>query len=59
MCNRSKALRELINSEKYCDIKFGIKFADTNVGYSKKIFTFPHFTEFEVTEFLKNAEDLL
>lgn len=57
--NRSKALRELITSEKYSDIKFGIKFADTNVGYSDKIFTFPHFAEFKVHEFLKNVEELL
>lgn len=43
---RSKSLRTLISSEKYSDIKCGIKLCDGNIGYSNGIYTFPYFCTF-------------
>lgn len=51
---RSKSLRSLIESEKYSDIKFGIKFCNGNIGYSDRIYTFPYFCAFLLKEYLKN-----
>ena len=50
---RSKSLRELLDSEKYPDIQYGIKFAGGNVGYSDGVYTFPHFCAFLLKQFLK------
>ncbi len=54
--NRSRSLRKLIDSDKYSDIHFGIKFADSNISHSDSIYTFPHFTEFIVKDFLEATE---
>ena len=43
---RAKSLRTLISSEKYSDIKCGIKLCDGNIGYSNGIYTFPYFCTF-------------
>lgn len=51
---RSKSLRSLIGSEKYSDIKFGIKFCNGNIGYSNGIYTFPYFCVFLLKQYLKN-----
>lgn len=51
--NRSKSLQTLIKSEKYADIKFGIKLCGGNVGYSDNIFTFPYFCTFLLKRYLK------
>lgn len=52
---RSKSLQTLIASERYPDIKYGIKLARGNIGYSGKIFTFPLFCCFLVKRYLKSA----
>lgn len=52
--NRSKSLRTLINSEKYSDIHWGIKFTNGNIGYAESIYTFPFFCVFLLKEYLKN-----
>lgn len=54
--NRSKAMSVLINSDKYADIHYGIKFSKNNIGHSDKITTFPHFTAFLLKKYLKAAE---
>ena len=50
--NTSKALATLINSNNYPEIAFGIKIAKSNVGFSSKICTFPHFCAFLIHDFL-------
>lgn len=51
---RSKSLRTLIDSDKYPDIRYGIKFSYNNIGYSEKIFTFPYFCAFLLKRYIKS-----
>lgn len=53
---RAKSLRTLINSEKYEDIHYGIKFTGGNIGYENKIFTFPYFCAFLLKRYLKISQ---
>lgn len=50
---KSKSLRTLIGSEKYPDIKYGIKFTGGNIGYSDDVYTFPYFCAFLLKRYLK------
>ncbi|HHT67224.1 MAG TPA: ATP-binding protein [Erysipelotrichaceae bacterium] len=48
----AKSLNVLITSDKYPDIKYGIKFTKGNIGYSRKIYTFPYFCSFLLKRYL-------
>lgn len=48
----AKSLATLIESEKYADIKFGIKFIKGNIGYNGKFYTFPYFCAFLLKRYL-------
>lgn len=50
----AKSLRTLIDSDKYQDIKFGIKLANDNIGHVNRVYTFPHFCAFLLRKFVKN-----
>jgi len=50
----SKSLATLIDSEKYSDIKFGIKLISGNIGFNDKIYIFPYFCTFMLKQFLNN-----
>ena len=50
---RAKSLKTLINSDKYADIKFGVKLFNGNVGYSDNVYSFPYFCAFLLKEFLQ------
>lgn len=50
---RSKSLRTLIKSEKYTDIKMGVKFTGGNIGYENKILSFPYFCAFLLKRYAK------
>ena len=52
---RAKSLQTLIASDRYPDIKYGIKLVMGNIGYSRKIFTFPHFCCFLLKRYLKSV----
>jgi len=52
----SKSLITLIDSEKYNDIKFGIKLSNQNIGYNGKIYTFPYFCTFLLKQFLRDFD---
>lgn len=52
--NKSKSLQVLIESNKYQDIKFGIKFTNGNIGFANNIYTFPYFCAFLLKKFLSN-----
>ena len=43
---KSKSLRTLIDSEKYPDIRCGVKLTGGNIGYSDGVYTFPYFCTF-------------
>ena len=54
--NRSKSLRQLIKSENYSDITFGIKLGDFNIGFENDIYTFPYFCSFLMKRYLKSGD---
>ena len=47
------SLNKIIDSEKYPDVKFGIKFGYKNIGFNGKFYTFPYFLAFLLKRFLK------
>lgn len=52
----AKSLRTLIQSERYTDIHYGIKFTAGNIGYSDGIYTFPYFCVFLLKDYLKRVD---
>ena len=50
---RAKSLSTLINSDKYEDIHYGIKFTGGNIGVENQIYTFPYFCAFLLKRYLK------
>lgn len=49
---RAKSLKELIRSDKYEDIQYGIKFTGGNIGFENDIYTFPYFLAFLLKRYL-------
>lgn len=54
--NKSKTLSQLIKSDKYSDISYGIKFCAGNIGFENNIYTFPYYCTFLLKRFLKNMD---
>lgn len=54
--NHSKSLSTLIKSERYSEIRFGIKLVKGNIGFESNIFTFPHFCAFLIKDFLETLQ---
>lgn len=50
----TKSLNEMIRSEKYPDIRWGIKMADANIGFADNKLTLPWFCSFLLDRFLGN-----
>ena len=46
------SLRNLIEKDKYSDIKFGIKLCNKNIGFNGNFYTFPYFLTFLLKRFL-------
>lgn len=51
--NATVSLNNLINSNHYEDIKYGIKLCNKNIGFNGKFYTFPYFMTFLLKRFLK------
>lgn len=51
------SLNNLITKETYSDIRFGIKFANKNIGFNGKFYTFPYFLAFMLRRFLSERKD--
>ena len=51
--NSTISLNNLINSNLYPDIKYGIKLCNKNIGFNGKFYTFPYFLTFLLKRFLK------
>ena len=51
--NATISLNKLIDSDKYSDIKYGIKLCNKNIGFNGKFYTFPYFLTFLLKRFLK------
>lgn len=52
----AKSLRTLIKSDRYSDIRYGIKFTAGNIGYSDGIYSFPYFCAFLLKDYLKRVD---
>lgn len=48
------SLNNLLKSDKYADVKYGIKFGYKNIGYNGKFYTFPYFLTFLLKRFFSN-----
>lgn len=46
------SLNNLIDKDKYSDIKYGIKLGYKNIGYNEKFYTFPYFLTFLLKRFV-------
>lgn len=53
--NATVSLNNLIDSEKYKDIKYGIKLCNKNIGFNGKFYTFPYFLTFLLKRYLKEV----
>ncbi len=51
--NATISLNNLINSNSYKDIKYGIKLCNKNIGFNGKFYTFPYFLTFLLKRYLK------
>lgn len=51
--NATISLNNLISSNKYPDIKYGIKLCNKNIGFNGSFYTFPYFLTFLLKKFLK------
>ena len=51
--NKTKSLKALVESEKYEDIAFGIKFCAGNIGRNDNVYTFPYYCTFLFKRYLK------
>ena len=52
--NSTVSLNNLINDNKYKDIKYGIKFCNKNIGFNDKFYTFPYFVAFLLKRYLRD-----
>lgn len=50
--NPTASLNNLISSDSYKDIKYGIKLSRSNIGFNGKFYTFPYFLTFLLKRFL-------
>lgn len=50
--SKAKSLQNLIKSDSYKNIKYGIKIIKGNIGYASNIISFPHFCSFCIKDFL-------
>ena len=51
--NATISLNNLINSNSYSDVKYGIKLCNKNIGFNGKFYTFPYFLTFLLKRYLK------
>ncbi len=51
--NATVSLNNLIHSDKYKDIKYGIKLCNKNIGFNGKFYTFPYFLTFLLKRYLR------
>lgn len=49
---QSQSLRNLIDKDKYSDIKWGMKLSLNNIGFENNIYTFPYFCTFLLKEWV-------
>lgn len=50
--NATISLKNLIEKEKYKEIKYGIKLCNKNIGFNGKFYTFPYFCAFLLKRYM-------
>jgi len=55
--NPTISLNNLIDSDNYKDIKYGIKLCNKNIGFNGKFYTFPYFMTFLLKRYLKRKDN--
>lgn len=50
----TSSLNNLVKSDRYPDVRYGIKFGYKNIGFNGMFYTFPYFLTFLLRRFLKN-----
>ncbi len=50
--NSTVSLNNLIDGNKYKDIKYGIKLCNKNIGFNGKFYTFPYFLTFLLKKYI-------
>lgn len=51
--NSTPSLNKLIEKDEFFDVKYGIKFGRSNIGFNGKFYTFPYFMAFMLKKWLK------
>ena len=51
--NSTVSLNNLIDSDNYKDVKYGIKLCNKNIGFNGKFYTFPYFMAFLLKRYLR------
>ena len=54
--NSTTSLNNLIDSDSYKDIKYGIKLCNKNIGFNGKFYTFPYFMTFLLKRYIKETK---
>ena len=54
--NATISLNNMIESDNYKDIKYGIKLCNKNIGFNGKFYTFPYFMTFLLKRYLKETK---
>ena len=54
--NKAVSLNNLIDNNKYKDIKYGIKLCNKNIGFNDKFYTFPYFLTFLLRRYLQEKQ---
>ena len=55
--NSTPSLNNLIENDKYKEIKYGIKLCNKNIGFNGKFYTFPYFLTFLLKRFLREKDN--
>lgn len=50
------SLNNLIKSDKYKDIKYGVKLCNKNIGFNEQFYTFPYFLTFLLKRYLREQK---
>ena len=49
---KAKSMRTLITSDRYPDIRYGIKLSKSNIGHEDRVYSFPYFCAFLLKRFM-------
>ncbi len=53
---KTKSMRTLISSDRYPDVRYGLKFSGNNIGHENAVYTFPYFCTFLLKRFMGSFE---